>query len=125
MGRRYYRRRSRSAAAELVRDTVEVGNRLPWWGAALMGALLFSAFYWGVPAWIHAQWEANQARTITGDLMRQIFERRVHWIQYLGIALGLIGAFFAVKNYFFATQLDRSEERGVGILARLLARFLD
>lgn len=36
MGRRY-RRRSKNSAGALIRDSVVVGNRLPWWGAAIMG----------------------------------------------------------------------------------------
>lgn len=35
MGRRYYRRPNSDSAGALIRDSVEVGNRLPWWGAAL------------------------------------------------------------------------------------------
>jgi len=123
--RRYYRRRSRSVVATLVHDMVEICNRLPWWGAALMGVVMFSFFYWIVPAWIHHQWDSNPSRSPLGDLIRQVFERRLHWIQYLGIALGLIGAFFAVKNYFSTTRLNPHGNRRVGILARLLGRFLD
>jgi len=125
MGRRYYRRRSSNAAGALIRDAVEVGNRLPWWGAALMGVMMFSFFYWIVPAWIHHQWDSNPSRSTLGDLVRQVFERRLHWIQYLGIVLGLIGAFFAIKNYFWAERLSRHGEQGVGFFSRLLGRLLD
>ncbi|WP_434152185.1 hypothetical protein ACR2R6_23305 (plasmid) [Methylocaldum gracile subsp. desertum] len=125
MGRRYSRKRNRSIAGALVRDTVEVVNRLPWWGAALLGIVMFAVFYWGVPAWVHAQWDVNPSRTIARDMIRQVFERRLHWIQFLGITLGLIGAFFAIKNYFFAQRLSRSSKRNVGFFTRILARFLD
>jgi drug/metabolite transporter (DMT)-like permease len=102
-----------------------VGNRLPWWGAALLGIVMFAIFYWGVPAWVHAQWNVNPSRTITGDIIRQVFERRLHWIQFLGITLGLIGAFFAIKNYYLAQRLSRSSERNVEFFTRILARLLD
>lgn len=125
MGRRYYGRRNNNSTGTLVRDTVEVGNRLPWWGAAIMGVLLFSLFYWVVPAWIHCQWESNPVRSPLGDMVRQVFERRLHWVQYLGIVLGLIGAFFAIKNYFWSERLSRQGERDVGFFSRLLGRFLD
>lgn len=125
MGRRYYRRRNSNSAGALVRDTVEVGNRLPWWGAALLGVLLFSVFYWFLPAWIHHQWDANLDRSLFSNMVRQAFERRVHWLQYLGIVLGVICAFFAIKNYFWSERLSRDGERDVGFFSRLLARILD
>jgi len=125
MGRRYYRRRNKNSTGALVRDTVEVGNRLPWWGAAMMGVLLFSIFFWVVPAWIHYQWESNPVRSPLGDMVRQVFERRLHWIQYLGIVLGLIGVFFAIKNYFWSERLSRQGEHDVGFFSRLLGRLLD
>lgn len=99
--RRYYRRRGRSVVATIVRDMVGIYNRLPWWGAALMGIFFFSFFHWVAPAWIQALWETAPAKTAIGELIHQTFERRLHRIQYPGIALGLIGAFFAIKNYFF------------------------
>jgi hypothetical protein len=84
MARRYYRRRNSNWVGALIRDSVEVGNRLPWWGAALMGVVMFSFFYWVAPAWIHHQWESNPVRSPLGDPVRQIFERRIHWIQRTG-----------------------------------------
>lgn len=125
MGRLYYRRRNSNSAGALIRDSVEVGNGLPWWGAALMGVVMFSCFYWVVPAWIHHQWESNPVRSPIEGLVRQIFERRIHWLQYLGIVLGLVGAFFAIKNYFWSERLSRHGEQGVGLFSRLLGRFLD
>ena len=129
MGRRYYRRRRSSSAGTLIRDSVEVSNRMPWWGAAIMGLVMFSFFYWIVPGWVHAQWEANQPHTESGRIMQNmiqhLLERRLHWVQYLGIALGLVGALFAVKNYFWSQHISRAGERGVGFFARIFGRWLD
>jgi hypothetical protein len=72
MARRYYRRRNSNWAGALIRDSVEVGNRLPWWGAALMGVVMFSLLYWVVPAWVLAC--SAQSRTTTCS--RSSFDRR-------------------------------------------------
>jgi hypothetical protein len=125
MGRRYYRRRNSNSAGALIRESVKLCNRLPWWGAALTGAVMFSVFYWAVPAWIHHQWESTPVRSPLVYLVRQTLERRIHWIQYLGIVLGLIGAFFAIKNYFWSERLSRHGEQGVGLFTRFLGRLLD
>lgn len=56
---RRYRRKKRITAGALVKDSVYVGNRLPWWGAAIMGAVLFILFYWVFPAWLESQFESR------------------------------------------------------------------
>lgn len=121
----YYRRGRRNGAGVLLREAVAAGNRLPWWGAAIMGLVSFSTFYWIVPAWMQAQWDPSSANSPVQVMIKPLFERRVHWLQYLGITLGLIGLFFTVKNYYREAWLSRDEERGVGFFARLIGRFLD
>jgi drug/metabolite transporter (DMT)-like permease len=125
MGRRYYRRRSRNSAGALINDAVSAGNRLPWWGAAIMGAMLFIVFYVLLPAWLEHLFVTNASQSPYRLLIKQIFEHRIHWVEYLGIVLGLIGVFFAVKNYFFTQPLSKHGETGVGILSRILGRLLD
>lgn len=129
VGRYHYRRRRNRGAGSLsgalITETVKTGNRLPWWGAALMGVVMFSFFYWIVPARIHHQWDSNPLRSPVGGLVRQLLERRLHWFQYLGIVLGLIGAFFAIKNYFWAERLSRRGEQCVGFFSRIIGRLLD
>lgn len=90
-----------------------------------MGVVMFTFFYWIVPAWVHSQWDAQPVRSPGGDLMRQLFERRLHWLQYLGIVLGIAGAFFAIKNYFWSQRLSRHGEQAVGMVSRILGRLLD
>jgi predicted MFS family arabinose efflux permease len=125
VGRRYYRRSNRNSAGALIRDSVFIGNRLPWWGAAIMGLVLFIVFYWLFPAWLEHRFESTASNSPLSAMLRQIFEYRIHWLEYLGIVLGLVGAFFAIKNYYFSQPLSKHGETGVGILSRILGRLFD
>jgi len=118
---RHYRRR-RSTAGQIVGDTSYVANRLPWEWAVILGIALFIFFYWAVPAWVYQHLESLQGNAYR-PLLESLFARRVHWSQWLGIALGLVCAFFAVRNYFLMDQLDRSGECGVSFFSRIIARF--
>jgi drug/metabolite transporter (DMT)-like permease len=121
MGRHY---RRRSAASSIVRDTVATANVLPWWGAASLGLMLFILFYWILPMWMQSKLDDLQGN-IFKPMIEAVFGRRMHWSQWLGIALGLIGLFFAVRNYFIVRSMDKGDLWGVGWLARLVARFID
>ena len=90
-----------------------------------MGVIAFVIFYWAVPAWVHAHWEANPSRSVASVAIRQVLEHRLHWFEHLGIGLGPIGGFLAIKNSVSGQRLGRSGERGVGFFSRLLARLLD
>jgi len=121
-----YRRRSRkrSMAGEMLSDTSYVANRLSWKGAAILGAVLFVIFYWLLPAWLNHQLNSLQGSMLR-PLVEAVFAKRIHWVQWLGIALGLICAFFAVRNYFAFQRIGRDGERDVSFFSRLLARLLD
>lgn len=123
MGRGYYRRRG-SRAGEMARDVAVIGNRLPWWGAATMGAILFVLFYWVLPAWVLSNIESAQSSAIK-PLLEAAIGRRARWLQYLGIAFGLIGLFFAIRNYFTDKRLDREDSGLIAWLSRLMSRLLD
>lgn len=123
MGRRYYRRKG-SMAGQMLRDTVDVSNVLPWWGVALLTGTMFAAFYWLLPWWIESRL-ANLQGNLLAPMIESLFGRRIHWFQYLAIVIGLIGAFFTVKNYLSLSRLSTPEQREVGWFSRLLARLLD
>lgn len=123
MGYRRYRRK-RSMAGETLADTAFIANRLSWKGAAILGLVLFVVFYWLLPAWIDHQLSTLQ-NNMFRPMIEAVFARRVHWVQWLGIALALVCAFFAVRNYFASERLDRYGERNVSLFSRLLARWLD
>lgn len=121
--RRRYRRK-RSMAGEMLSDTSYIANRLSWQVAALLGVVLFVIFYWLLPLWIEHQL-ASLHSNIFRPMIEAVFSRRVHWVQWLGIALGLICAFYSVRNYFACQRLGSRDERNVSFLSRLLARLLD
>lgn len=121
--RRY--RRKRSMAGEMLADTSYVANRLSWKGAAIFGVVLFVAFYWLLPALLTHQLESLPQSNMFRPMVEALFAKRIHWVQWLGIALGLICAFFAVRNYFASQRLDSHGERNVSFFSRLLARWLD
>lgn len=122
--RRYRRKRSPSMAGSMLADTTYIANRLSWQGAAFFGVILFVIFYWLLPEWINYKLSTLQSNTLR-PAFEALFARRVHWLQWLGIALGLICAFFAIRNYFTSQRLDYRDERQVSFLSRLLARWLD
>lgn len=105
-------------------QTTHVANRLSWKGAVVLGVALFIVFYWLVPAWINHQLNSLQSNPYR-PILEAAFARRVHWVQWLGITLGLVCGFFALRNYFGAQPLGRNAERNVGFFSRLLARWLD
>jgi len=118
------RYRRRTYAGQLLGDTSYIANRLPWGLAMAFGVVLFAFFYWAVPAWINQHLESlqgNQYRPIAEAL----FARRTHWFQLLGIALGLVCTFFAIRNYFLLGRLDCRDEHRTASISRLIARLLD
>jgi hypothetical protein len=121
MGRRY---RKRSAATSIAGDTAFIANRLPWHWALVFGALLFSAFYWGVPAYMAWHLESVDNNVVRG-MLEAVFGRRAHWSRWLGIALGLICLFLAAWNCLTEYRFRLTGERNVGLLSRVLARWLD
>jgi hypothetical protein len=123
MGYRRYRRK-RSMASEALADTAYIANRLPWKGAVIFGVVLFVAFYWVLPAWINHQLASLQSNMFR-PMLEAVFARRVHWVQWLGIAFALICTFFAIRNYLASQRLGAYGERNVSYFGRLLARWLD
>lgn len=120
--RRY--RKKRSPASQVLSDTSYIANRLSWKGCIIFGVLSFSLFYFFIPMWLN-----NQLNSLQGNIFRPlveaVFAKRIHWVQWVGIALGLICTFFAVRNFFASEHISSYGERNVGFFSRILARFLD
>lgn len=123
MSKRRYRR-NRSMAGSLLSDTAYIANRFSWQGAVILGVVQFVVFYWLLPEWINHQLDSLKGNMFR-PMVEAVFARRVHWSQWLAIALALICGFFAVRNYIGAGQLDRYSERQVGFISRLMARWFD
>jgi hypothetical protein len=121
MARRYYRRKSKTS---IISDTVYIGARLPWWGTLAFGVLVFVIFYFVIPVWI------ENKILVHGDspmlfALSEVMNRRIHWFQYLGIACGLVCAFFAIRNFFIAKSASYPERGIIGLIARLLGREIN
>lgn len=123
MGYRRYRRK-RSSSSGALADTAYIANRLSWQGAAVFGVVLFVIFYWALPAWINHQLASLQSNMFR-PMLEAVFARRVHWVQWFGIALGLICAFFAVRNCLARQRIGANGERKVSFFSWLFARWLD
>jgi drug/metabolite transporter (DMT)-like permease len=121
MARRYYRRKSKTS---IISDTVYIGARLPWWGALVLGAVLFVIFYFAIPAWIESK------ILVHGDspllfAVSEVMSRRMHWSQYIGIACGLVGVYFAIRNFLVAKSACHPERGIIGFVARMLGREIN
>lgn len=117
-------RRSRSAAGQAIRDTTFIASRLSWKGALILGVVLFSLFFWGFPALVEHQLAGIKNQSLR-PVIEALFARRLHWFQWLGVALGLACAFFAIWNYLAANRLGREGQYRVGFFSRLLSKYLD
>lgn len=122
-GQRRYRRR-RSAAAGTVGDTAYIANRLSWRGAAALGLVLFALFYWGIPAALQ-YCLATLRDGVIKPLIEVWYYRRIHWFQWVGIALGLVCVFFALRNFLAEYRLSQAGEQSVSFWSRIVARWLD
>lgn len=103
MGYRRYRRKY-SMAGEALADTAFIANRLSWKGATIFGVVQFLVFYWLLPVWINHQLDSLQDNMFR-PMVEAVFARRVHWFQWLAIALALVCTFFAVRNYYVSAVM--------------------
>ncbi|MDD2934826.1 MAG: hypothetical protein PHO76_13165 [Methylotenera sp.] len=91
--RRY--RRKRSLASEVISDTTYIANRLSSIGCIVFGIFSFILFYLLIPIWLNDQLTSLQGNPYK-PIVEAIFAKRIHWVQWIGIALGLICTFFAM-----------------------------
>ncbi|HDY8039334.1 TPA: hypothetical protein ACGUOS_004368 [Vibrio vulnificus] len=121
MGRRY-RRRSNGLA--IVRDSVYIAARLPWWAAISFGLISFLIFYFGFPAFLESK-ASEMNSSAFSQVFDSIFMRRIHWFEWLGIACGLIGVFFGVRNYAVSSHAGYEERGLIAFLAKIISRNID
>jgi hypothetical protein len=74
--------------------------------------------------WVNDQLDSSQG-SMYRPLVEAVFARRIHWVQWVGIALGLICTFFALRNYVASERIGSDGEKNVSFFSRILARFLD
>lgn len=122
MGRRYRRRRS---ANSIISDSTHISSKLSWVGALIFGFVTFTLFYFIIPAWLSTKAATQPENTIfTQGMLEAIIAPRIRWIERIGVACGLIGLFFSIRNYFIARRAGYRERSLVGLLARLFGRDL-
>ena len=121
MTRRY---RRKSAANSIISDSAVIGSRLPWWGALTFGLVTFLIFYFFIPSFLEAKL-AEQSANRFYSVYQVIFEHRMHWFEWIGIACLLIGIFFGVRNYFINARASYQETWLVSFLAKIFSRNLD
>lgn len=122
-GQGRYRRR-RPVAAGTVGDTAYIANRLSWKCTAVLGLILFALFYWVIPAALQYCLGALRDGVIK-PFIEVLYYRRIHWFQWVGIALGLVCVFFALRNFLAEYRLSRSGEQSASFWSRIVARWLD
>lgn len=124
MGSRY-RRRSKSLVGGMASDVAFIANRLSWQGALILGSITFLLLYFAIPAWIIYQLNEVSGSSVIRPFVEMAFTRRVHWIQWIGTTLLLICIFISGYKFYRLRQLSREDEHRVGLISRIVARFLN
>jgi magnesium-transporting ATPase (P-type) len=120
--RKYYRKKS--TASSMLSDTAYIGRKFPWWVTLTLGVFLFSIFYFFVPSWLLSNINSTH-NPMTRSMLEPLILRRLHWFQWLGIALGLVCLFYSFRNYIFGKAYSSQESKIVVFLARILGRAID
>lgn len=123
MGRRYRKRRRNNLGA-VVADVIRVASRLPWWGALLCGFMAYLAIYVGLGGYLESQLAAQEG-SLFYPVLEVRFGRLIRATSWVGHACLVVGVFFAIRNYFFGANAQRTEKGIVGIVARILGRSID
>lgn len=119
--RRYYRK---SATGSIISDTAFITSRLSWWGSLLFGLFSFIIFYFIVPSWLEAKM-AEQSNNMFIPMLKAVFEKRIHWFEWLGIVCGLISIIFSLRSLIMTNEASSRERGIISMLARLIGRHID
>ena len=121
MGKRYRRRRRSSS---VVSDAAAISARRSWKIALLLGVLMFVVFYFILPAWITSLLSEREGSG-SYPFVEEVLSRRLHWIEWIGIACGLVGLFFAIRNYYLGKTANWKERGLVAFFAKWFAKNID
>lgn len=103
------RKKRKSAASSIVSDTADMASKLPWWGALLVGIGAFLVLYHIVPWWMESRLSARSESPMYGAL-EIVFSLRARLFEWLGVACGLLGVYFSVRNIFFGIKVSKREK---------------
>ena len=121
MGKRYKKRRRSSS---VVSDVTVIGARVNWKAALLLGVLTFAVFYFILPAWITSLLSARE-HSGSYPFIEKVLLRRLHLLEWVGIACGIVGLFFAIRNYYLGNTATSKERGLVTFLAKLFSKNVD
>ena len=97
---------------------------LPWWGALLVGVAAFLLVSVGLNGYIESQLLAAQ-----GNQFYPVLEARLGRLSrvcdWVGMAVLLVGIFFAVRNFYVRNRARSTEKSIVTAIAKLLGRSID
>jgi uncharacterized membrane protein len=108
----------------MISDAAYIGARLSWKGILWFGGISFVILYFIIPAWLSSILQEQQ-NNIFYPMLETVFARRLHWLKWVAIAIGLVSIYFSVRNYSNQRCAGREERGLVGWLARLIGRSLD
>jgi hypothetical protein len=119
------RRSRRSSTATTVGDALHIANRLSWRWSIALGLILFAIFYWATPWWLTARVASLDGNRLQGAVAA-VLVRRIHYVEWLGIALLIAcGAIAAWKYFTNGRTLSSGAQRNVNRLSRLVGRRID
>ena len=123
MGRRYRRKRNKGITS-VVKDVVHISSQLPWWGALLAGLISYIFLAFVLVGYFEANITVSKDRSVF-PIVEARLGKLIRISEWVGIACGLVGIFFSIRNYFFQNKATRTEKRIVTIISKILGRGLD
>lgn len=68
---------------------------------------------------------AEQSNNMFLPMLKAVFEKRIHWFEWLGIVCGLISIIFSLRNLIMTNEASSRERGIISMLARLIGRHID
>lgn len=81
-------------------------------------------FYFIIPSWLEAKL-SEQSNNMFLPMLKAVFEKRIHWSEWLGIVCGLISIIFSLRSLIMTNEASYKERSLISMLARWLGRHLD
>jgi hypothetical protein len=116
--------RRRKGLGSVVNDSAYIASRLPWWAAFIFGTLSFLFLYFAVPAWLSGNQEGRDAGFLR-PVIEVIYTKHINKFQWAGIACGILGLYFTIRNYLIFKVADGTERGLLSTLAKIFGRYFD
>lgn len=116
--------RRKNTTSSIIDDVTQIGAKVSWQYALLLGCILFVLFYFILPAWFTLILQ-EQKDNIFFPVLETVFARKLHWLQWIGITTGLIGLYFAFRNYLYENAAIKEEASLISLIAKLLGKWMN